>query len=342
MVPEAVFFSPPIDQPRQAARQERALDITETWLAAATLAGLIALRIVYAFVYRVDSDEPQHLHVVWGWVHGKLPYLDIFDNHSPLFQMACAPLLGMLGEHAWIMIPMRLAMLPLYLADIWLIYLIGNSLYARRWAVWMAIVAACIPEFFLVTTEFRTDDLWTTFWLLAVWLAVAAPLRGRRAFCFGLAIGACFAVSMKTTLLLLAMGVGALALLALHALSRRKPEVLPALKTIVLALAGAVIIPGVLILFFAAHGPKALEQMYYCVIVHNAAPGLGKWAKSGFHQWLFPLSLPVLFGLGWLCMHSSADARIGAGRAMVLITAGAYFFLLKSYWPLVTAQDFIR
>jgi hypothetical protein len=80
--------------------------------------------------------------------------------------------------------------------------------------------------------------------------------------------------------------------------------------------------------------------MYYCVIQHNAVPGLGKWGKSGLHLWLFPLSLPILLGLGWLCMHSSADEQIGAGRALILITCGAYYFLLRSYWPLVTAQDY--
>jgi hypothetical protein len=93
-----------------------------------------------------------------------------------------------------------------------------------------------------------------------------------------------------------------------------------------------------LIAYFAAHG--ALQQMYYCVIEHNTLPGLGKWNKTGLHQWLFPLSLPALLGLGWLCMHSSANPRTGAGRALILMTCGAYYFLLRSYWPLVTAQDY--
>jgi len=39
-------------------------------------------------------------------------------------------------------------------------------------------------------------------------------------------------------------------------------------------------------------------------------------------------------------MHSSGSERIGAGRALILMTCGAYYFLLRSYWPLVTAQDF--
>jgi hypothetical protein len=39
-------------------------------------------------------------------------------------------------------------------------------------------------------------------------------------------------------------------------------------------------------------------------------------------------------------MHSSAYERIGGGRALILMTAGAYYFLMRSYWPLITAQDF--
>ena len=342
MVPDAVLPSPtahPHTAIPDVRSRERVYSLAESWATGLALAGLIALHIIYAFVYRVDSDEPQHLHVVWGWAHGLLQYRDLFDNHSPLFQMLCSPLFRLLGEHAWIVVPMRLAMLPLYMADIWLVYLIGRALYVQRWGVWIAMVAGCVPIFFLVTTEFRTDDLWTTLWLVAVWLAVSGPIAGRRAFFFGLTMGACFAVSMKTTLLLLSISAGAIGILALHALSRRKPQFLAMLNAAGLILVGIVIVPALIIGFFAANG--ALHQMYYCVIQHNAVPGLGKWGKTGFHLWLFPLSLPALLGLGWLCMHSSANERIGTGRALILITCGAYYFLLRSYWPLVTAQDFI-
>jgi hypothetical protein len=311
----------------------------ETWGAWLIVAALLALHVVYAFVYRIDSDEPQHLHVVWGWAHGLLQYRDIFDNHSPLFQMLCAPLFRVLGEHTWIVVAMRLAMLPLYAADLWLMYRIGSAIYPRRWGVWMAIAGGCIPQFFLVTTEFRTDDLWTTLWLAAVCIAVTGPLRGRRAWYFGLVMGICFAVSMKTMLLVASISCAGVAILALNALSRRGTSLAELFKTGALIGAGALVAPALIIGFFAAHGPLALHQMYYCVIQHNALPGLGKWAKSGFHLWLFPLSIPMLLGLGWLCMHSSAHAAVGTGRALILITAGAYYFLLRSYWPLVTAQD---
>jgi len=152
-------------------------------------------------------------------------------------------------------------------------------------------------------------------------------------------MGAALSVSMKTTLLLCSMGVGGAGLLALHLLSRRKSSAGSLLKTACLIVAGLVVVPAVPVGFLAANG--ALHQMYYCVIEHNSVPGLGKWGKAGLHLWLFPLSLPAMLGLGWLCMHSSAHERIGAGRALIAMTCVAYYFLLRSYWPLVTAQDFI-
>jgi hypothetical protein len=36
-----------------------------------------------------------------------IPYRDVFDNHSPLFQALCAPLFQLLGERADIIVPMR-------------------------------------------------------------------------------------------------------------------------------------------------------------------------------------------------------------------------------------------
>ena len=70
----------------------------EVWFAIGFFVLLLVLKIFYAVHYRIDSDEPQHLHVVWGWTQHMIPYRDYFDNHSPLFQMLCAPLLGRLGR----------------------------------------------------------------------------------------------------------------------------------------------------------------------------------------------------------------------------------------------------
>ena len=100
----------------------------EVWFAIALFIFLLILRILYAFHYRIDSDEPQHLHVVWGWTQGMIPYRDYFDNHSPLFQMLCAPLFAALGTRADIIIPMRLAMFPLFALSIFFVGRIAGTL----------------------------------------------------------------------------------------------------------------------------------------------------------------------------------------------------------------------
>jgi len=51
-----------------------------------------AMRVWLIFRYRFDSDEPQHMHVAWGWAHGFIQYRDVFDNHMPLFHLLTAPL----------------------------------------------------------------------------------------------------------------------------------------------------------------------------------------------------------------------------------------------------------
>lgn len=323
-------------QPRSS--RPRALT-AERGAAVIFLAGLLALRVWTALHYRVDSDEPQHLHIVWGWANGLLQYRDLFDNHSPLFQMLCAPLFHALGERADIIVPMRLAMIPLFFLSFWCIYKIGAHLADAR-AGWIAaLLAAFAPTFFFVTTEFRTDDLWTALWLVAVLIISRGEFRGARAFCFGLTIGAAVATSMKTSLLVTSLALAAFTVLGMQWCFGQRPDFLKITQGLALALAGALLVPCALVAFFALKG--ALPQMYSCVVQHNALPGLGKWRKIGFHQFIFPLCVPPLLALAWLFLRSSADRAVATRRAIYFLTAGFYLTLLRSYWPLVTAQDYV-
>src|SRR5437762_12870858 len=86
------------------------------------------LRAIAFFHYRFDSDEPQHLHVAWGWTAGLLQYRDLFDNHAPLFHMATAPILRLVGERPDVLLYMRAPMLLLFAVVIWVTYILG----ARR------------------------------------------------------------------------------------------------------------------------------------------------------------------------------------------------------------------
>jgi len=91
---------------------------SEVLLAWTFLALTLVLWVVYVLRFRVESDEPQHLHVVWGWARGMIQYRDFFDNHTPLFHMLCAPLVVLLGDRADLLVLMRLAMLPLWVLSV--------------------------------------------------------------------------------------------------------------------------------------------------------------------------------------------------------------------------------
>jgi hypothetical protein len=80
----------------------------ERWTLAALFLATLVLRVVVLWRFRVNSDEPQHLHVVWAWTQGLLPYRDVFDNHMPLFHVLSIPAFLALGERPDAVLWMRL------------------------------------------------------------------------------------------------------------------------------------------------------------------------------------------------------------------------------------------
>ena len=306
------------------------------------LGGLAVLHAVYAFVFRLDSDEPQHLHVVWGWTQGQLPYRDFFDNHSPLFAWLCAPVLRALGERTDIVPWMRLAALPAGALCLGGVYWLGARLFHRRAGRWAAVATGCWPMFFYTSSEFRPDILWAALWVLALAVLLTGRPTARRLFCFGVVFGLAFATSMKTTLLAATLGLAGG--LALAAGWRQRAVALPAGWPGKAAAAGIglALAPGAFAAFFALHG--AWQPMGYCLISHNILPGLAQ--DQGWLRWrpsLFPLCLPGLFlsARALLARPGRPDDPWRVQRVVFLLAACAYPLLLVSFWPLLTMQDFL-
>ena len=158
---------------------------------------LVALKILNLLHHRFDSDEPQHLHVIWSWTQGLVQYRDIFDNHMPLFHIMLAPIAGLIGERATILYWMRFALLPLYFVSAWCTYRIGTQLFSRRVGVWSLIAVGFYPSYHFSSLEFRADNLWALFWLLSLTVLLATAINVRRALVAGLLLGLSFCVSMK-------------------------------------------------------------------------------------------------------------------------------------------------
>src|SRR4051812_14792198 len=128
----------------------------------------IVLRGVGFFRYRFDSDEPQHLHVAWGWTRGLVQYRDYFDNHTPLFHLLFAPLLALLGERADILLYMRAPMLIFWAVVLACTFILARRFYDARIAAAATVLLSLFPPFFLKSLEFRNDNLWSALWMLSV------------------------------------------------------------------------------------------------------------------------------------------------------------------------------
>jgi len=298
----------------------------------------LLLRLAYLSRWRFDSDEPQHLHVVWGWTKGLVQYRDLFDNHTPLFHLLMAPILMLVGERPDALVFMRFAMLPLYLLSLWLTYLLARRLFNGRVALFAAVLAGLHFEFFFKSLEFRTDDLWTVAWLVALVVAASGPFSTRRVFAAAAVLGAALCISMKTVLLAAALAAAA-ALVAMLSPAVRcalPPRRLGALTAA--AAAGFLVLPMVLAGFFAAEG--ALGALAYGVITHNLLPGLG----DGRPSW-FPLLLPVgAAAAAWLAappLREAGSDRIRVLRVLVLLTVALYVLVLFGVWSLITSQDLL-
>ncbi|EDY19291.1 hypothetical protein CfE428DRAFT_2976 [Chthoniobacter flavus Ellin428] len=330
----------PVDSTaREAASAARSAKLTRTecLILALALILLAGLRWFSVTSHRWNSDESQHLHVVWAWTVGKLQYRDIFDNHTPLFHILNAPLLRWLGERADIVLPMRRAMMPLFAIGVWCIYRLGATLYDRRTGWFAALIGAFLPAFFYRMGEFRTDVLWTILWLATLAVGLSGRLTPGRTFAAALLLGAAFSVSMKSTLLVLCLAVAGIItwLLAGRPISKAWPAHLIAF------IVGVVIVPGAIVAYFASQG--ALEPLYYCVIKHNtmAGNGLGKTITKQLLSQSTLWLIPTIFLTRAMLPGVRQDPERGYRRLFLFLVAGTYYSLLRGFWPVVTTQDYI-
>lgn len=304
-----------------------------TFLGAATL-----LRLPYTLHYRFNSDEPQHLHVVWAWTRGLLPYRDVFDNHSPLFHALMAPLLALIGERADALTIMRFAMIPFALLAIWLTYLIAVCVYGRRVAIWSAVLLGIHYEFFFKSIEFRSDNLWTVGWLATLAVIVSGPPSAGRALATGALLGTNLCVSQKTLLMVGSLAGAAVLTVWLSNRARRATQWARAGRLAGASVAGFVVAPLAVGGFFATQG--AYGALVYGAFKHNILTGLGAWHD----EWRPVLLVAGLALTAWLAfsrVRSAGGDRLRLLRVLIVLTTSIYVLSLETVWPLVTGQDYL-
>jgi hypothetical protein len=307
-------------------------------LAVLALVVCFGLRIAYIYRYRFDSDEPQHLHVVWEWLQGGIAYRDFFDNHVPLFHLLSAPILKLTGERADALLWMRLWQLPVFACSLFLTHRISSLLFSKRVALWAVVFLGLYPYYFYPTIEFRPDNLWGLTWLTALWVALSGRLGLARSFAVGLILGLDFSFSMKTSLLL-ASGILAVfgSFVVLPKLRATPPRLIVA--ALAAGLAGLLVVPAALLFYFSSQG--ALQPLYQCVIKHNLVAA----SATGHSRMIQILAvIPVFGGLLWGARRiakAGHDETVATKRVLVFLIAGTFLTLLHGFWGIITRQDFI-
>ena len=304
----------------------------------AFLAVLAGLRVLFAWHLPFDTDEAQHLHVVWAWTQGLLPYRDVFDNHAPLFQWLSAPLFAAIGENADVIRLMRLAVVPWYGLALWCTWRIGRAFYGRGVGAWAMALVAVYPDFFIASVQYRTDDAWGPVWLAMVMVAVEGRPTPRRAFVVGLLAGAAVATSLKSLVLILAVVLAAVLTLTLMHIARRPLPWATLVRTSGALVAGALVLPGAIAIAFALAG--AWDAFIYCTLTHNVVPGDARWQHAGA-VWWFPLAVVLFVALAYRLMRDPLVPERGAKRAFVFLAAMLYCALLLAWWPLTPRQDWL-
>ncbi len=305
--------------------------------AASLLIALILLRVITVTYYKFGADEPQHLHVIWGWARGFVQYRDLADNHMPLFQILCAPIYKLIGDRGTILYWMRIILQPLYIIAFWCTYRIGSLLFSRRVGVWAAILVGLSYDYVFCSVEFRTDNLWAPLWLLCLSVLLGGALTMRRALISGFLMGLCFGVSMKTLLLVMSTVIGGsmtLIFVGRERLGIGWGQILGALTAF---FATALIVPATIMAAFALYG--IWPQFRYWVFDHNVVPGL-----SNHPAWwviIFAVGFPLVALGARRMVAATPETIVAARRSFVFVTAGFFFTALVSFWPFLSRQDYL-
>jgi 4-amino-4-deoxy-L-arabinose transferase-like glycosyltransferase len=322
------------------AHRGPAFSIGRTDVAALALvfATTLLLRLFYVFRHAFNSDEPQHLHVAWAWTRGLVQYRDLFDNHTPLFHLLTAPLAALVGETPRLLFAARLAMIPICLAALWGTYAIGRAVFGRRAGLWAAALLGLIPTFFFKSLEFRPDVLWMALWILALAVLLGGALTWKRGLAAGLLLGAALGASIKTILLLAALGCAAIALPLLTEAGRRglsARRIAPGLAGL---LAGTAVVPFALILFLAHHG--ALRAFVERAVLHNFLLGPGRWDQPGRALLVIPailVAVALARLLAGLLLPEAERNRL----VLMALTAGFHLAALQTVAPVFNRQDLL-
>jgi hypothetical protein len=278
----------------------------------------VALRLLCITRYRIDSDEPQHLHVAWLWSRGLVGYRDFFDNHTPLFHVLSAPMLRAIGETPRILLLARLLMLPLAAVSLFVVYRIAAHAYGREAGAWTCLCAAVFPPLLLRSVEFRNDNLFVLWSLLALAMLLE-PLTPRRAAILGGIVGLSLLTSVKTLFVAAALGAATVVVDGVT------------LSIAAAAVAGFTLPIAASLLWFGQR--DALPSFGWCTIAVNSYLPMRPWWPA-----VGAIGVALSAIAVWLVRK-----RLDIAREKRLAAAAAVFFIsiVFTFSPFLSPREFL-
>ncbi len=305
----------------------------ERFLAGGLALLLLLSRAAAFFRYRFDSDEPQHLHVAWGWTQGLVQYRDLFDNHTPLFHMVTAPWLALFGERADILFYMRALMIPIWLFVSAVTWIVARRFYSQRVAIWSLLILHLFPTFFLKSLEYRTDNLWLGLWMAALLVLTGGELTRLRLFTTGLILGTAACVSLKTSLLVITLLLAGATTWIFSNETRRWRD---AARVVIPALLGLAIVPSLLAAVFVKLG--AWPDLVYCNFTFNELVSKTRPHSQFVRLIYFPSLFLMLYALRERAAKIVFD-RAARWRFFIFTFALLFTLTLACWWILISARD---
>ena len=139
-------------------------DYSLTYLLLATV-GFFLAWIPVLPVRTFDPDEFEHSHAAWCVWKGMLPYRDFFEHHTPWYYYTLRPFFHWFSvdvsfESAQsFLIFGRVLSLLLTVFSVFVVFLIGRSLFDRKVGLLAALFLVSQPVFFEKMIEIRPDVL---------------------------------------------------------------------------------------------------------------------------------------------------------------------------------------
>jgi hypothetical protein len=222
---------------------------------------------------------------------------------------------------------MRAPMLVLFAVMIWATYVLGRRLYDAEVGRWAAVMLSLLPPFFLKSLEYRTDNLWVALWMIAVVVLTGGELTILRAFATGVILGFAMATSMKTSLLLITLGIAAIVAIVMKKQQAR-------MGATVTMLIGAAIVPVIVALYFVRHG--AWDALVYCNFIFNQGIGATRSAAAVWAPRIAYVPLMIIaLRIAWRFRGARAD------RFFWAVATAVFFLTLGGFWILISPRDYL-